>query len=89
MIGRIIGGLVGLAVGFVLVWKSEWFQVNIGSIQWAEEHFGTSGGSRLMYKLIGILIIIISFLVITNLQQQAFVSIFGWLFGVKAPDQTQ
>ena len=89
MIWRIIIGLVMIAAGFVLVWKTDWFQQNVGSIQWAEEKFGSSGGSRLMYKMIGILVIIIGFLVTTNLYKSAFVSTFGWLFGVHSADQTQ
>jgi hypothetical protein len=37
-----------------------------GSIAWAEEHLGSSGGSRLMYKLVGIVFIFIGFLLITG-----------------------
>ncbi len=60
-------GLVVALIGVLLVIKSEWFFENFGSISWAEEHLGTSGGSRLMYKLIGLAFIFIGFLVITNL----------------------
>lgn len=83
MILRIIIGFILAAAGFVIVWKTEWFNQNFGSIGWAEEKMGSFGGSRLFYKLIGILFIIIGFLVITNLHEQAFVSLFGGLFGLK------
>ena len=83
---RILIGLMFVAIGFVLVWKTDWFQVNFGSIAWAEEKLGTSGGSRLFYKLIGILFVIIGFLAITNLHEQAFVSIFGSLFNLQPAD---
>lgn len=86
MIGRIIIGFLLAAAGFVLVWKAEWFNVNFGSISWAEEKMGSMGGSRLMYKLVGLLFLLIGFLVITNLHQQFFISVFGWLFGVKKPE---
>jgi hypothetical protein len=83
MILRILLGLALIAVGFVFVWKTEWFQQNVGSIAWAEDKMGTMGGSRLMYKLIGILVIVIGILIATNLYRTAFVSAFGWLFGIK------
>ena len=85
----IILGIIAIAVGFVLVWKSEWFQANVGSIQWAEEKFGTSGGSRLMYKLIGMAVIFIGFLMVTNLHKKFFVSVFGGLFGVSKEQQEE
>jgi hypothetical protein len=88
MILRIIGGLVLVFIGFIFVWKTEWFQQNVGSISWAEEKMASMGGSRLMYKLIGILVIIIGMLIATNLYRTAFISTFGWLFGIKT-DQTE
>ena len=75
--------LIGLAiagVGVLLVLKSEWFFENFGSSSWAEEHLGTSGGSRLMYKLIGLAFIFIGFFVITNLFEGFLVGTVGRLF---------
>ncbi len=57
---RIILGLIGVAVGFLIVWKSEWLLQNFGRVDWAEEKL--SGGSRLFYKLVGLAIIVIAFL---------------------------
>jgi hypothetical protein len=50
-------GLIMVGIGVLLIIKTEWFVQNFGSNAWAEEHLGTSGGTRLMYKLIGIVFI--------------------------------
>ena len=82
MIGRIIGGLLGAGVGFLLVWKSRWFEQNFGSISsWADAHLG---GTNAVFKIIGVLIVFISFLVVTNLHVAFFQSVFGGAFGVPA-----
>ncbi len=69
MLGRIIVGIIFAFIGFVFVWKTEWFLYNFGRIGFAEEHLGGEGGSRLMYKLIGILIITGAFLYMTDLTE--------------------
>lgn len=80
MIGRILGGLLGAALGFVMVWKSNFFAETFGSISsWADAHLG---GMRMVYKMIGVLVIFISFLVITNLHAIFFRAVFGSLFGL-------
>ena len=66
-IGNFIVGLLIAGIGYLLVWKSNWLLNNFGRIGWAEAHLGTEGGSRLMYKLIGSIIIIAGFLHATNL----------------------
>ncbi|MFA5022639.1 MAG: hypothetical protein WC508_06235 [Patescibacteria group bacterium] len=67
MLGKIILGLFIAAVGAVLTIKAEWMYENFGSIPSADKYLGTEGGSRLAYKLIGILVSIIGFLIMTNL----------------------
>ena len=67
MIGRIILGLIVAVVGALITLKSEWIYMNLGAIPTAEKYLGTEGGSRLAYKLIGIGITIIGFLIMTNL----------------------
>ncbi|MFH1201063.1 MAG: hypothetical protein V1484_01900 [bacterium] len=69
IIARIIFGGLGAALGFYLVARTEWWLNTFGRIQWAEQHLGTSGGSRLMYKLIGLLVIFLSFVYITGFGQ--------------------
>lgn len=64
---RVLLGIGIISVGTFFVIKTEWFLENFGRIEWAEEHLGFEGGSRLFYKLIGILIIILGFLVVSGL----------------------
>jgi hypothetical protein len=53
---QVVFGLVLLAIGFSLVYYSNWMYYNIGAIGIFEKYLGTSGGSRLGYKLIGLFI---------------------------------
>ena len=76
-------GLLAIVVGIFLVVKTEWFLESFGAIEWAEAHMGTSGGSRLMYKLIGLAFILIAMLGITGLLGGIILGIFGPLFGLK------
>jgi hypothetical protein len=77
-----IWGLVGIAFGTILIIKTEWFVENFGTSAWAEEHMGTSGGTRLMYKLVGIIIIFISMMGATGLLGGFVIGVFGKLFMV-------
>ncbi|MDO8667489.1 MAG: hypothetical protein Q7K35_00105 [bacterium] len=63
----IIIGLIILAVGALIVIKSEAMLNNFGRIEFFERHLGTEGGSRLGYKLLGIAAIFIGFLIMTNM----------------------
>lgn len=60
-------GILLVTVGILLIIKTEWFIQNFGTNAWAEEHLGYNGGTRLMYKLIGLIFIFFGFLAITNL----------------------
>lgn len=68
------------AVGFLLVWKTEWLVQNFGHIDWAEQHLGSDGGTRLFWKLIGILIILIGFGTLTGIFQDILVISLSPLF---------
>ena len=50
-----------------MIVKTEWFIANFGRNAWAEEKFGYSGGTRLMYKGIGLILIFIGMLAATNM----------------------
>ncbi|MFA5359581.1 MAG: hypothetical protein WC349_01310 [Patescibacteria group bacterium] len=60
-------GFIILAVGALIVIKSEAMLNGFGRIEFFERHLGADGGSRLGYKLIGIIIIFIGMLVMTNM----------------------
>ena len=66
MIARILIGFAVIVLGYFLVWKTEFFYSLLGSIPWADRTFG-GGGTRLFYKLLGIVIIFIGAMVMTNL----------------------
>ncbi|OIP79605.1 MAG: hypothetical protein COT39_01495 [Parcubacteria group bacterium CG08_land_8_20_14_0_20_48_21] len=68
-------GIMVLGIGFAITRYAEWMHQNFGSIGWAEAHFGSSGGSRLFYKLIGIFFIFIGIMLITNI----FSTFAGWI----------
>lgn len=80
---RYIIGLLIITLGIVLIIKTEWFIQNFGNSRWAEEHFGYNGGTRILYKVIGLFMIFLSFMGITGLLGPAILSIFGRLFGLK------
>ena len=58
------------------MWKSDWIMNNFGRIAWAEEKLGMEGGTRLFYKLIGLAIIILSFLIMMGIVQSVLGAIF-------------
>jgi len=64
--GHIILGLLITAAGVSLVIQTEWFLNNFGRIAWFEDKLGTEGGSRLGYKLVGIVLIFIGIIVLTG-----------------------
>jgi uncharacterized membrane protein YkgB len=63
---RIPLGLIIMAIGFLIVWKTETMFKWFGAVPWAEEHLG-SGQTRLFYKLIGVLIAFIGIFTVTNI----------------------
>jgi len=63
---RFLIGLALVGLGIMMVWKTQWILSFVGRIQFAEKMFG-GGGSRFFYKLLGTAIIIIGFMLITNL----------------------
>lgn len=75
-----IGSLI-IAGGIFMVIKTEWMIENFGRSSWAEEKFATSGGTRLLYKIIGILAVIITLMIWTGGFQRILLGIFGSLFG--------
>lgn len=64
---RIILGLIIFAIGVFLIIKTEAVLKGFGRIYFFEKNFGTEGGSRLGYKMIGIIFIFIGILIITGM----------------------
>jgi hypothetical protein len=63
----IFWGLLIAGGGTLIVLKSEWFFQNFGRIAFFEKYLGTEGGSRLGYKLVGIIFIFAGMLMMTGL----------------------
>lgn len=78
--GRIIGGLIITAIGFLMIWKADWIVNNFGYNNWAEAKLGSSGGTRLMYKFIGLIILFFGMLMITGLHDDFLMGTVGKLF---------
>ncbi len=76
---KYILGLLVIVVGFFLVVKTGWFIQNFGHSAWAEEKLG-GGGTRSMYKIIGVLLIFGTVLAITGALGEIILAIFGNLF---------
>jgi hypothetical protein len=77
---RFVIGLLLLALGISMVLKSEQFFQTFGRVNWAEEHLGYSGGSRLFYKLLGILLCFMGIIAATDLLDQFIGATIGaWL----------
>lgn len=64
---QIILGLIIMGVGALIIIKSEAVLNAFGRMAWFEEHFGMEGGSRLGYKMIGMLVAFIGILMATGL----------------------
>ena len=77
-------GLLGIALGTLMVIKTEWILQNFGKSDWGEQHLSGSGGSRMLYKLIGIGVIIVAMLGMTGMLGPIVLSIFGRLFAPPA-----
>ena len=68
-------GLLVIGFGSLLVIKTQWIYDFTGPIEWADQHLGTEGGTRLFIKLIGIVIILGAFLAVTGI-------LGGWITGI-------
>ena len=76
-------GILGMGVGALIVIYSEKIYQAVGSVQWAEQHLGAEGGSRLFYKLVGIGIIFLALFYMSGILQSIVLGIFGGLFGLR------
>lgn len=58
---RYVIGLILIAIGIGMIWRTDVVMSIFGRSDWAEEKFGT-GGTWSFYKLIGVCLIILAFL---------------------------
>jgi len=75
--------LLGLAViltGFFFSWKAYWIVEYFGRLDWAEEKFSLSGGTKFFWKIFGLLVIFIGFLIMFDLLGGILIAIFGRTF---------
>lgn len=66
MFARILIGLILVVLGALMVIKTSKFQEFFGEMAWSYKYLG-AGGTRIMYKFIGLLASFIGFMVMTNL----------------------
>ena len=71
---RYLIAFIGIAIGFVVTWKSEWFYEQFGTVSWAE--LNLSGGTRFFYKLVGLGIILASLLYMSGVIQGILTFVF-------------
>lgn len=60
---RYVIGILLIAIGIGMVWRTDMIIQVFGSSDWAEQKFG-GGGTWTMYKLLGVVLIIVAFLLI-------------------------
>ncbi len=77
---KYIIGILFVTAGLFFVAKTEWLMENFGRIAWAEEKLDVEGGSRLAYKLIGLVFIFLGFLLITNMWESFLMATLGKIF---------
>lgn len=79
--GRIFLGLLITIAGALITIKADVVYRAVGPIPTAEKFLGTEGGSRLAYKLIGIILAILGFMIMTNLISGVLEWLVQSLFG--------
>ncbi|MBI4137628.1 MAG: hypothetical protein HY472_00035 [Candidatus Sungbacteria bacterium] len=77
---RVFIGIILVLAGFLLVWKTPAIVSFTGHSAWAEKWLGTEGGTYLMYKLIGILLVFAGLMAVTNLHTAFLNATLGTLF---------
>lgn len=79
--GTYIFGTLVIILGVFLIIKTQWFITNFGHSAWAEAKMG-GGGTRLLYKIVGIIFIIGSLMYMTGMMEEVVVGAASRLFGI-------
>lgn len=69
---KIIGGLILVALGTLMVARSEDLFRFFGRIAWFEKYLGAEGGSRLGYKIVGLIVIFLGLLTFSGTFNEFF-----------------
>lgn len=77
---KYILGLLAIGVGVLMVIKTESMIQSFGTSAWAEDKFGMSGGTRTLYKLIGVGVIFFAMMGMTGLLGPFILGTIGRLF---------
>ncbi|MGI6373928.1 MAG: hypothetical protein ACOX0C_01190 [Patescibacteria group bacterium] len=64
--GSFFLGLILIALGILIIIKTEWLLENFGRMSWFEQKLGSSGGSRLGYKLVGLIFVFVGLITLTG-----------------------
>jgi len=74
MLVRILIGAIVVTVGFLMVWRPRYFLDFLSNQAWVEKIFAVND-QELAYKIIGMIVIFIGTLIMTNLIYE----LLGWL----------
>lgn len=69
-------GILMIIAGFIMVWKTDFMMKTFGRVAWAEQHLGTTWT---FYKILGVLIILLAFLIMGG----DMLNILDYIFGKK------
>lgn len=78
--GRIIVGGLMVVAGFMMVKHSTWLVYNVMRVPWAEKWLRSSHN---FYRLLGVIVIFLGFLVMTNMFDAFLGATLGRLLGAK------
>jgi len=85
---HIIGGIIGIIIGFLLIRYSVSLTQMFGTIEWAEQHLRSGlAGTYSLYKIIGLVFIVLSLLYMFNAIGFLISPLAGLFGGVKPPAQ--
>jgi len=76
---QFIIGVFVVALGIGMAIKTTSFMRLFGRIEWFEQHL--SGGSRVGYQMLGVIIILVGFLLLTGQFTEVAGGVFSKLFG--------
>ena len=79
---NIIVGIAVVILGAVMVWKPRWFLDMVGEQEWAYKVFGAGHGTT-AYQAIGVILILVGFLIMTDIIQGIVRSIFAPVLGLQ------